>query len=379
MVETIDIIVVIATVIGVIVGIIVGIVTTIGVYIAYKQYKLSKKQARVQVHTEDPESGGALDQTSYQLISDDNETDDASASSIVSPDAGGIVATVHSSDCSGHVKAVAFLTNDIMLTITNYVRLWDKSGLCIGKMEHSNEFSIDNIAVFKGTPNDKLIAAGRGSGEILLWKADGTLLRTFNGSNQNVTGPAFSQDGTKLVHGSSDWAVRMWNVATGECTTMAGHSDTVISVAISPDGKTIVSGSCDNTIKVWDAGSGRLEQTLEGHDRWVSSVAFSPDGALLASGSYDNTIKLWDTRTWECVAVLTDHRDEVFCVAFSPTDGRVLASGSKDTTAKLWNIERRVCYHTIDCDNMVFSLAFSPDGSTLLHGCETTAKLYRVP
>ncbi len=33
------------------------------------------------------------------------------------------------------------------------------------------------------------------------------------------------------------------------------HSEAVTSVAFSPDGKKIVSGSYDETIKVWDSGA----------------------------------------------------------------------------------------------------------------------------
>ena len=33
------------------------------------------------------------------------------------------------------------------------------------------------------------------------------------------------------------------------------HSDTITSVAFSPDGTKIVSGSLDETIKVWDVGA----------------------------------------------------------------------------------------------------------------------------
>jgi WD40 repeat protein len=33
------------------------------------------------------------------------------------------------------------------------------------------------------------------------------------------------------------------------------HSDYINSVAFSPDGTKIVSGSADNTIKVWDSGA----------------------------------------------------------------------------------------------------------------------------
>ena len=38
--------------------------------------------------------------------------------------------------------------------------------------------------------------------------------------------------------------------------TLRGHAYSVLSVAFSPDGKRIVSGSQDNLVKVWDAETG---------------------------------------------------------------------------------------------------------------------------
>jgi len=80
---------------------------------------------------------------------------------------------------------------------------------------------------------------------------------------------------------------------------LEGHNDYVESVAITPDGTKIVSGSDDNKIKVWDIAStgGRLLNTLEGHTSSVSSVAITPDGTKIVSGSWDNTIKVWDLNT----------------------------------------------------------------------------------
>jgi len=45
------------------------------------------------------------------------------------------------------------------------------------------------------------------------------------------------------------------------------HSHRVMSVAFSPDGTKIVSGSRDKTIKVWDSGAPRaLKSPLLGHN-----------------------------------------------------------------------------------------------------------------
>ncbi|MEE1097710.1 MAG: hypothetical protein U0K83_05205, partial [Bacteroidales bacterium] len=65
------------------------------------------------------------------------------------------------------------------------------------------------------------------------------------------------------------------------------------SVAYSPDGTKIISGSGDKTIKIWDANTGQCLQTLEGHKYSVNSVAFSHDGTKIISGSVDKTIKIW--------------------------------------------------------------------------------------
>ena len=57
--------------------------------------------------------------------------------------------------------------------------------------------------------------------------------------------------------------------------TLEGHSDLVNSVSFSHDGQRIVSGSYDETIKVWDAATGLLLQTLDGHRDTVKSIATS--------------------------------------------------------------------------------------------------------
>jgi len=68
----------------------------------------------------------------------------------------------------------------------------------------------------------------------------------------------------------------------------------VISIAFSPDGRRIVSGSVDKTLRLWNAATGEaIGAPLQGHGGEVQSVAFSPDGRRIVSGSEDKTLRLW--------------------------------------------------------------------------------------
>ena len=80
----------------------------------------------------------------------------------------------------------------------------------------------------------------------------------------------------------------------------------VYSVAYSPDGTKIVSGSRDKTVKIWNANTGLYLKTLKGHTESVNSVAYSPDGTKIISGSDDETIKIWDANTGKCLKTWRD-------------------------------------------------------------------------
>ncbi|CCA77459.1 related to WD40-repeat protein (notchless protein), partial [Serendipita indica DSM 11827] len=107
--------------------------------------------------------------------------------------------------------------------------------------------------------------------------------------------------------------------------SLRGHSGSVVAVAFSPDGSRIVSGSRDQTIRLWDAKTGEpVGDPLRGHSNSVTAVAFSPDGSRIVSGSEDETIRLWDAKTGEPVGdPLRGHSNSVNAVAFSPDGSRI--------------------------------------------------------
>jgi WD40 repeat protein len=116
---------------------------------------------------------------------------------------------------------------------------------------------------------------------------------------------------------------------------LKGHNDVVYCVAFSPDGSKIISGSWDKTIQVWDARTGvKMLSPLKVHDDVVYSIAFSLDGSNIM-GFWDKTIQVWDAST--------GHNDAIYSIAFSP-DGSKIISGSWDKTIQVWDMSTIVEY-----------------------------------
>jgi WD40 repeat protein len=111
----------------------------------------------------------------------------------------------------------------------------------------------------------------------------------------------------------------------------------VLSVAFSPDGQRIISGSRDTSMVLWDMPSGNLMQRFEGHTADVTGVVFSQDGQRILSSSVDNSVLLWSVASGEILRRFQGHSAPVLSVAFSP-DGLSALSGSDDSTMVLWDV-----------------------------------------
>ncbi|KAF7972468.1 hypothetical protein HWV62_17884 [Athelia sp. TMB] len=201
------------------------------------------------------------------------------------------------------------------------------------------------------------------------------LLQTLRGHRGLVECVSFSPDGSRIVSGSWDQTVRVWDALSGQpaLPPLQGHEGPVTSVCFSPDGSRIVSGSEDMTVRVWDALSGEPALLpLQGHEGPVESVCFSPDGSRIVSGSSDKTVRVWDALSGQpALPRLQGHEGPVESVRFSP-DGSRIVSGSQDKTVRVWDaLSGQPALPPLhEHEGPVWSVCFSPDGSRIVSGSE---------
>ncbi|KAF4615147.1 hypothetical protein D9613_003435 [Agrocybe pediades] len=199
----------------------------------------------------------------------------------------------------------------------NTVKIWDLRSGEVGKLVQGHTGGVNSV-VF--SPNDAILVSAGPGGKIVVWSvAESTVMWRVNGElgEASVNSVAFSPDGTKFASGlDGNWKILLWNITTREMTPLHRISHdlgSVISVAFFQDGKKILSGSSNGTILLWDVETGNILRNLNVGP--ISSVAMLPDCSQLttcgAKGA-KGIMRIWEVENAFAVQemVMEDIRSE---------------------------------------------------------------------
>lgn len=243
----------------------------------------------------------------------------------------------------------------------NLVKLWSKTS---GKMLRVYQAHTGEVSAISFSPNGSHIMSGSRDKTCILWnKISGLKVEEFK-ADEPVTSLAFPPDSDKKFVCAAGKALKIFTISPKKLImTGEGHTDFITMVAYSFDGLRIVTGSVDRTVILWDT-NGKVLKTFEGHSGPVYSVGFSPkDGSKIISAGYENTIRVWDKDSGDVLQEIPAHYHDINSVAYSP-DEKFIISGSNDTKVKIFNEADGSCLKTLDAHtNHVTHVCYSGDGT----------------
>ena len=148
-----------------------------------------------------------------------------------------------------------------------------------------------------------------------------------------------SPNNNQLAVGYEDGVVRLFDLNSGEClVTFSGHKTAVTCLNFDEEGMRLVSGSKDTNIIVWDTVAEAGLYRLSGHKGPITQCCFLTKQNLLISSSEDTLVKFWDLDTQHCFKTLVGHRSQVWDIAVM-RDDRYLVTGCGDSELRVWKIQ----------------------------------------
>ena len=230
------------------------------------------------------------------------------------------------------------------LGTTPRIRLIDvTTGRELTSLTYANEDVTPNLTF---SPDGKTVvfsAHGHTYGKIRLWntETDKTLDIPFSDQPAWITAAAFSPDGNKLVAGTSDGKVQMWDAKTGVYLTsffdkQPPKSGALVNLTFSSNSALLAVVYMRQIHLLGSPKIPHFKEISSEPDLFWDGLVFSPDNTLLILSLLDGGIQLRDVTTGKVLNTLDGHTGSSNMLTFSP-DGKTLVSAGDDGTILVWD------------------------------------------
>jgi eukaryotic-like serine/threonine-protein kinase len=224
----------------------------------------------------------------------------------------------------------------------------------------------NGVHIIAFSPDGKRMLTGSYDNALRLWDMPGRTLKKELSATVMPVSATISRDGRRIAGGFFDHTLRLWDSEGAPQRPLEGHGLQVTGVAFMPDSALLASTSTDGSARLWDSAAATSKSSMRGFPKGAMCLAMTRDGRKVAVGSADRMIRIVDTATWTTDEALEGiHESEVLCVAFSP-DGRRLVSSGMDGNVVLMEPgsgkQQVLSGHT----KKVNSVSFSPDGQWIV-------------
>jgi len=218
----------------------------------------------------------------------------------------------------------------------------------------------------------EILATGGSDRKIKLWQISSSniqLKETLVGSNGGITSIDIEND--NLLASSKDFTSRVWSISDGKLRrTLTGHTDGVLTVKFLGVPNKVVSGSLDRTLRIWDFNRYACTKTLYPGSTCHDLVSWKGHDVII-SGHFDKKIRFWDIRS-ESSANDILLQGKVTSLDISPNANYLLAS-VRDDTLKLLDLRMNSIVKTYGADGYKIGYdttrcAFSPDSDYIVTG-----------
>lgn len=208
---------------------------------------------------------------------------------------------------------------------------------------------------------------------VLLRSSDLEIINIYSGHQSYVVSCDIACTSIRLVSGSYDESIRIWDTVSGRSLRMiSAHSEPVSSVRFNSDGCYVLSSSWDGLCRIWDVYSGVCIKAYE-IGIPLTYATLTPNDKYLLIQITNSTIKLIDIDTGKLAAIYRGHINEKFCLtsgfSIDPNGRTELYCPSENGLVIGWDLtEQTKKWDIIASAGSTVCCAIDPSGTKLVTG-----------
>jgi WD40 repeat protein len=214
---------------------------------------------------------------------------------------------------------------------------------------------------------------------------------------------AMTEDSKKIISGSSDGTLRIWDSSTGQQVSIIKSGGWASAFGMTRNGNSAVIQVQTQRFQVWDLDQGQMirefsRQSAPGESRvgglWTQLSGTGKFAVTGGIGQYQKgfPVYVWEVETGRIAAAMLGHSQGVLCAAISP-DGAFLATGTFDGGASdpqigIWDVAANRSLKIFKVAHgrgeevyttNINGLAFTPDGQRLVSASGKTLRVWSIP
>ena len=223
--------------------------------------------------------------------------------------------------------------------------------------------------------------SGGMDGTVKLWDINNKkCLVSTQGLGKTITSLSATPDLKKVVFSLLYTEIFLvLDIDNWEWIELKGHKRPVTCVAITHDGKRVISGSEDGSLLIWDIENRNCIKRFTGHMNSISCLSMTPDGKTAISGSgehiddgegysetHENLARLWDIEHGEshsAIEAIMDDEARVFVDA--GFDGKKAVFTKENSQVQILDTEKGEHIKNLNINDANGAI-FTPDGKKLI-------------
>lgn len=204
------------------------------------------------------------------------------------------------------------------------------------------------------SPDETLKASSDGKGSIIILSSlDNSVKRTLAVTASAIS---FTNNNSLVISNNKTKNIEVWNIADGTLSrSFAGTQSGLVNISLSPDNLYLAGSGNDSSMRVWDFNSGKEVYSSQA-GTVIRNLTFSRSSKYLTVSTYWQLFLL-ETGSWNVLHCFWYGADEAYPdITFSPDDKYVLYK--LRNYISIWDIESQAAVKQLSAGG---AFACSPD------------------